>query len=58
MKTTLRELIAKAAQGTESDSDGEGEWEEAGDDEAAEAIATLEISKPADAKAKAAGKKR
>ena len=58
MKTTLRALIAEAAKGSDSGSDGgEGDWEEAGDDETAEALAALEIAKP-EAKAKAGAKKR
>jgi len=57
VKTTLRALIAAAAKGSDSGSDGEGEWEEAGEDETAEALAALDLAKP-EAKAKAGGKKR
>ena len=59
VKTTLRALIAAAAKGSDSGSDGgEGEWEEAGEDETAEALAALDIAKPEEAKAKAGAKKR
>lgn len=54
VKTTLRALIADAAKGSESGSDGEG-WEEADGEEATEALAALDIAK-AEAKPEAKGK--
>ncbi len=44
VRTVLRGLIADAAKaGEASDEEGEGEWEEASDDETAEALAALDV---------------
>ena len=51
MRTVLRGLIAAAAKASSEDEDEGEEWEELSGDDAADALATLDVSDKAAAKA-------